>query len=80
MDENKEPKDEPENKETQEKNSKEQAPAGDPVLNTARKVLLAAAVLFLWYVFADRYTPYTDQARVRKTTCPGWNRQTGPIR
>jgi len=33
-------------------------------------VLLIAMVFFIWYVLADRYTPYTDQGRIRGLITP----------
>lgn len=36
----------------------------DPVRRYTRILLSVAAVLFIWYVWADRVAPWTDQARV----------------
>lgn len=36
----------------------------DPVARWTRILLIVVAVLFLWYVAADRVAPWTDQARV----------------
>ena len=36
----------------------------DPVARWTRILLIVVAVLFLWYVWADRVAPWTDQARV----------------
>ena len=36
----------------------------DPVRRTTWVVILLAALVFVWYVMADRHTPWTDQARV----------------
>ena len=33
-------------------------------------VLAAAALVFVWYVLADRHTPYTDQARIEALVVP----------
>lgn len=44
--------------------------APDSVQRVTRIVLAAAALLFLWYVAADRHTPYTHQARVRGYVVP----------
>lgn len=46
------------------------ATAADPVRRVTLWVLGIAVVLFLWYVAADRYTPYTHQARVRGYVVP----------
>ncbi len=42
----------------------------NPVVWTTRIVLLLAAIVFIWYVYSDRFTPYTDQARVTEITIP----------
>jgi multidrug resistance efflux pump len=36
----------------------------DPVARWTRNLLIVAALLFLWYISADRVAPWTDQARV----------------
>ena len=33
-------------------------------------VLLITAIFFVWYVIADRYTPYTDQGRIQGLITP----------
>jgi multidrug resistance efflux pump len=42
----------------------EAAAAPDPVRRLTRRVAIVCALLFLWYVTSDRWTPHTDQARV----------------
>jgi multidrug resistance efflux pump len=42
----------------------------DPVRKTTRIVLIVVAVLFIWYVVADRLAPWTDQARVQAYVIP----------
>lgn len=37
---------------------------GDPVRTTTWLMLVIVVLLFSWYVLADRYAPWTDQARV----------------
>ncbi len=49
----------------------------NPVLKTLRIVLLIAAVIFLWYIFSDRFTPYTNQARVTGIIIPVTPRVSG---
>jgi multidrug resistance efflux pump len=44
--------------------------AADPVRRATRVVLGVAILLFLWYVAADRLTPFTHQARVRGYVVP----------
>jgi multidrug resistance efflux pump len=41
-----------------------ETPPPDPVRRLVRRVAFLCAALFVWYVAADRFTPYTDQARV----------------
>ena len=48
----------------------EAPPATDPVRRVTRWVLGLALLLFVWYLAADRYTPYTHQARVRGYVVP----------
>ena len=36
----------------------------DPARRLTWILLCACLLLFIWYVFGDRFTPYTDQARV----------------
>jgi len=33
-------------------------------------VFIIAVVIFIWYLFADRYAPFTDQARTKTVTIP----------
>ncbi|GAM57617.1 multidrug resistance efflux pump [Vibrio ishigakensis] len=40
-------------------------PAKDPVKTLTRNVFIVVAIIFVWYLFADRHTPWTDQARVQ---------------
>jgi len=42
----------------------------DPVRRITRIVLGICLVIFIWYVFADRYTPFTDQARIKSVIVP----------
>jgi multidrug resistance efflux pump len=49
----------------------EQSPEGkDPIRRVTRIVLIVCTVIFMWYLFADRLTPYTDQARVTGLVVP----------
>ena len=47
-----------------------QKPAADPVRRWTFIVLLIAALLFAWYLRADRVTPLTSQARVNALVVP----------
>jgi multidrug resistance efflux pump len=42
----------------------------DPVRKITKYVLLTVAILFVWYVVADRIAPWTDQARVQAYVIP----------
>ena len=42
----------------------------DPVRRLTRNMLLVALVLFVWYILADRFAPWTDQARVQAYVVP----------
>jgi len=42
----------------------------DPVRKITKYVLIIVAILFLWYVVADRIAPWTDQARVQAYVIP----------
>lgn len=46
------------------------APAADPVNKGARWVAVLIALSLLWYFLADRFTPYTQQARVQAYVVP----------
>ena len=42
----------------------------DPVKRITRIALIVIAILFVWYVIADRLAPWTDQARVQAYVVP----------
>jgi multidrug resistance efflux pump len=42
----------------------------DPVHRFTRIVLVVLGVLFVWYMLADRYAPWTDQARIQVFVVP----------
>ena len=42
----------------------------DPVRKITKYVLIIVAILFIWYVIADRIAPWTDQARVQAYVIP----------
>jgi multidrug resistance efflux pump len=42
----------------------------DPVRKVTKYVLIVVAILFVWYVAADRIAPWTDQARVQAYVIP----------
>ena len=53
-----------------EENDTDQAPVNDPVKKITRIALIMIAILFVWYVAADRMAPWTDQARVQAYVVP----------
>ncbi|MBM7036785.1 HlyD family secretion protein [Vibrio ulleungensis] len=46
------------------------APKADPVKRLTQMTLVIAGVFFIWYMFADRFTPWTDQAKVQAYVIP----------
>ena len=46
------------------------SPAVDPVRRITLLVLAVCGLLFIWYLLADRYTPWTDQGRVQAFVVP----------
>jgi multidrug resistance efflux pump len=51
----------------------------DPVRRLVKRVALLCTALFIWYVAADRFTPYTDQARVDGYVVPIVPEISGPV-
>lgn len=49
---------------------KKEGQESNPVRRLTKIVLYACLFLFVWYLFGDRITPYTDQARVRGFVVP----------
>jgi multidrug resistance efflux pump len=50
--------------------NKNESQSSDKVARVIRIVSIICVVLFLWYVFSDRFTPYTDQGRVKGYVIP----------
>ncbi len=46
------------------------APAADPVKKAVNWVVVVILLSLVWYLMADRYTPYTQQARVQAFVVP----------
>ncbi|WPN47227.1 MULTISPECIES: HlyD family secretion protein [unclassified Pseudomonas] len=46
------------------------APAADPAKKAVNWVVLLILLSLIWYLLADRYTPYTQQARVQAFVVP----------
>jgi len=42
----------------------------DPIRRITKIVLIVCLIIFIWYLFADRYTPFTDQARIKTLVVP----------
>jgi len=66
--------DETENKKEQKSEAKPEAKSeiksNDPVKRITRYTLIVIAIVFVWYVVADRLAPWTDQARVQAYIVP----------
>jgi len=52
------------------KSGKNEARESNPVRRLTKIVLYVCVFLFVWHLFGDRITPYTDQARVRGFVVP----------
>ena len=55
---------------TEENKTLPEVNASDPVKKITRIALIIIAVMFVWYVIADRIAPWTDQARVQAYVVP----------
>jgi len=55
------------------------AKSGDPVRRFTFIVLAVAGLLFVWYVLADRYAPWTNQARIEGFVVPVTPRVSGKV-
>ena len=55
---------------TEQANAEADKPASDPVRTWTFIVLVAAVLLLVWYLRADRVTPSTGQARVHSVVVP----------
>ncbi len=53
--------------------------SNNPVKKLTRILLIAIAVLFVWYVLSDRYTPYTDEGKVKGLAIPVYPRVSGYV-
>lgn len=62
--------DQPEKEETDKQTAEKETKKNDPVSRITKKILIIILVIFVWYIFADRYAPYTDQARTRTYVIP----------
>ncbi len=51
-------------------NNVEQQKEKSPIKKITSIVLLITALFFIWYVLSDRFTPYTDQARIKGLITP----------
>jgi multidrug resistance efflux pump len=50
--------------------SPEETHKKDPIRRITQVVLVVCLVVFIWYLLADRHTPYTDQASVQALVVP----------
>ncbi len=60
----------PSEKPVSESSSPKKAAQTNPVRRLTLIVLSLCVVLFIWYLFADRFTPYTNQAKVQAFVVP----------
>jgi multidrug resistance efflux pump len=49
----------------------------NPVIWTTRVILFLAFLIFIWYIYSDRRTPYTSQARITELVIPVTPRVSG---
>ncbi|WP_168796606.1 HlyD family secretion protein [Cognatitamlana onchidii] len=60
--------------------SQEEEPKGKSSIKQVTYIVLGVSVLFfIWYIFSERYTPYTDQARVNGLITPITSRVSGNV-
>jgi len=52
----------------------------DPVRRSTRILLAIVVLLFVWYVLADRFAPWTDQARVQAWIVPITPKVSGKVK
>ena len=50
-----------------------------PIKLVTRVVLIISLLFFVWYIFSERHTPYTDQARIKGLVTPVTSRVSGNI-
>ena len=55
------------------------APAADPTKKGVKLVVLLIGLSLLWYLLADRFTPYTNQARVQAFAVPVTSEVSGRV-
>ena len=68
-----------ESQDNQEKTSEKEKDNGGSIKKVTIVVLLISVLFFIWYVAADRYTPYTDQGRIQGLITPVSPRVSGFI-
>ncbi len=68
-----------ESQDNQEKTSEKEKDNGGSIKKVTIVVLLISLLFFIWYVAADRYTPYTDQGRIQGLITPVSPRVSGFI-
>lgn len=65
--------------EEKEKKKVKDTGAAKPVVWATRIVFLIALLIFIWYIFSDRRTPYTTQARITELVIPVTPRVSGYV-
>jgi multidrug resistance efflux pump len=61
------------------KQNQQPLPGQDPVKRITRKALYIIAIVFIWYIAADRLAPWTDQARVQAYIVPVVSQVSGRV-
>ena len=69
----------PQNQEAQGKSLDKKTDKGGSIKKVTYIVLLISVLFFIWYVSADRHTPYTDQGRIQGLITPVSPRVSGFI-
>lgn len=54
-------------------------PKKNPVKKLTRTLLIVSALLLVWYVLSDRFTPYTDEGTVKGLAIPIYPRVSGYV-
>ena len=67
------------NQEAQDNSQEQKTEKGGSIKKVTYVVLLISVLFFIWYVAADRYTPYTDQGRIQGLITPVSPRVSGFI-
>ena len=64
---------------TPKKPKPKEKPPKNPVKKITRLMLLLISIVFVWYVLADRYTPYSQLSTVKGLSIPIYPRVSGYV-